>query len=162
MRKVVPIILTCLFGAPAGATPHKADTPYSFTIPEAWRDVSDPDVIAYESPDRSQQLTVGEYVLKKKLSQAELRALVERFLETRRQAELEWSRGDATVGGASYLVESSLIKAEFWGSRQSSRLHFATIVWATPNRIVSWRFEAIDAAVLRKTVAQLKPTIKVK
>ena len=161
-RKIISVILACLSGVPALATSNEAEAPYSFTLPEAWRDVSERDVIAYESRDKSQQLTVAEYVLKKKVSAVELRSLLQRFIESRRQAELTLSKGEATIGSPAYFAESSLIKAEYWGSRQFAHFHSATIVWGTPNRIVSWRFEATDIAALRETVSRVKPTIRVK
>jgi hypothetical protein len=154
------MVLALLSGGVAMAT--ETDAPYGFTLPESWRDVSEPDVVAYESPDKQQQLVVGEYVLKKKLSQAELRALLERFIDTRRQAEIGLSKGEASIGSPSFVVEPAVIKAEYWGSRQASRYHSATIVWATANRIVSWRFEATDKAALLETVGRVRPTMKVK
>ena len=161
MRNLTTVILACVLGAFSFAAPGATEAPYSFTLPDGWRDISDPDVIAYESRDKSQQLTVSEYVLSKKLSMAELRTVLERFIETRRKAETELSGGEATVGDPSYLAEPSQIKAEYWGSRRSSQFHSATIVWATSNRVVSWRFESTDVAALKETVSRVKPTIKV-
>jgi len=161
MRNTLAVALALQLGIPSLAVAQLVETPYSFTLPENWRNVSDPDVVAYESNDKRQQLTVSEYVLRKSVSQTELRHVLERLLDARRKAELELANGDATVGDPSYIVEPSVIKAEFWGSRQSSRFHSVTIVWATANRIVSWRFETTDIGVLRDTVSLVKATIRV-
>jgi hypothetical protein len=132
----------------------ETDKPYQFSLPEGWRNVSEPDVIAYESPDGKQQLVIGEYTIKKSLKNDELRALLKQFVEVRLNAETELSNGAAAVGKVSYSGVASTLISEYWGTRDSLKIHFATVVYATPSRLLSFRFESADGSqpALQQTV----------
>ena len=114
---------------------------FRLTLPGAWRDASEPDVIAYESSTGSQQVVVGEYVLKKALQPSELRGLLEEFVETRRSVEQELFKGRAVLGRVFYTSAKEHIRAEFWGEHAPTGHQFVTVVFATPTRLQSFRYE---------------------
>jgi hypothetical protein len=163
MRKPIASLLALLTFTSGAASAEDAEHPYKFTLPESWRDVSEPDLVAYESANGQQQLVVAEYKLKKTLSQQELRSTFKQYVELRRQAELEFSKGSATIGEPVYSAEANVIKTEYWGSRDSKRIHFATIGYATSKRFVTFRFESIDGlSALQETVGRVTKTVEVR
>jgi hypothetical protein len=137
---LIAVLTLALLSAQAVAAEFTTEF-FRLTLPGAWRDVSEPDVIAYESSTGSQQVVVGEYVVKKALQPSELRSLLEQFVEMRRSAELELFRGRAVIGRVFYTSTKEHIRAEYWGEHAPTGHQFVTVVFATESRLQSFRYE---------------------
>ncbi|WP_128003555.1 hypothetical protein [Piscinibacter defluvii] len=127
---------------------------YRLTLPGAWRDVSAPDVITYESASGEEEVVVGEYKLKGALGGQELRSLLEEFVEMRRSTEAQLFHGRAFIGRAFYSTSANYIQAEYWGDHAQSGQQFVTVVYATSARLLSFRYESRKRSTEFRTAAE--------
>ncbi len=111
-------------------------------LPDGWRDTSESDVSAFENPAYLQQLVVGEYRFREKLPREAAQVLHRQYTGLRRDTEVEFFQGQATISEPTYGVKGNVPTSSYTGARAASGTRFRTVLLLLESGLLSLRYES--------------------